>query len=153
MNKGFTLIELLIVIGIIIILFAATIPVYINWQNSAVLNTTAITIKENLELAKARSRSSYNNTSHGVYFSVIASGSDEVIIYQGGSYLNRVPEYDLITELDEALNLTTSLVGNEINFSQGLGQPSTDGSIILTNSNTEKVRSVFINSFGIIDAN
>ncbi len=152
-SSGFTLVEILIVISIFIILAAVSIPIYSNWQNSTVLHASTVTIKEALELVKARSKAGYNNISHGVYFDVNASSSDAFTIYQGSNYLSREPAHDLITELDEVLNLTTSLADNEINYSKGLGRPNANGNIILTNSNTGNVRNIFINSLGVIDIN
>ena len=151
--KGFTLIELLIVIGMMTILFTATITIYGNWQNSTILHTTAVTVKEGLELAKARSNSGYDNTSHGVYFNINEGEDDEFIIYQGSDYLNRAADYDLRAEINNNLAISTSFIGDEINFSQGLGRPSASGIIVLTDSNTGEVKNIFINSLGIINVN
>lgn len=145
MKNGFTLIEVLIVIGIIIILSAATLPLYSNLQISSQLNDGNLLIIQTLRTAREKSLVGYNDSSHGVKFL-----SNSFILYQGSSYATRNSFYDRITELSPVLSISTTLTNDEINFSKGLGEPNNIGTIILSH-NSGGEREIFINSLGKIE--
>lgn len=151
-NKGFTLIELLIVITIALILAAATVPIYGNFQVSSQLNENTSQIIQNLRIAREKSVAGLNKARHGVYFEVNASGQDKYVLYQGNSYDQRVASYDREVVLDKVLHL--SLPGGaleyEINFSKGLGMPSATGTINLTHDITGS-RQIIINNLGMVE--
>ncbi len=149
---GFTLVELLIVISIFIILAVVSIPIYGNWQTAVQINEITTGIIQNLRLAKIRSQAGLNNSSHGVFFEVNESAEDAFTIYQGSSYVGRDTNYDQKTTLSDALILTTTLVGHEINFSKGLGEPTATGTVTVAHSTTNEVNTITINSLGVVDA-
>ncbi len=145
MKNGFTLVELLIVIGIIVILAAATIPIYGNLQISSQLNDNNLLIIQALRSAKERSVVGYNNSSHGVKFF-----SNQFVLYQGSSYAARNSSYDSVTELAPVLFLSTTLNNDEINFSKGLGVPDNVGTTTLAHSSGGE-RTVSVNSLGKVE--
>ncbi len=145
MKNGFTLIEVLIVIGIIIILSATTLPLYSNLQISSQLNDGNLLIIQTLRTAREKSLVGYNDSSYGVKFL-----SNSFILYQGSSYATRNSFYDRITELSPVLSISTTLTNDEINFSKGLGEPNNIGTIILSH-NSGGEREIFINSLGKIE--
>lgn len=144
--RGFSAIELLIVVSITILLAAAALPIYGNFQSSTYLNERAAEIIQTLRLAQARSMARMNDVPHGVYFDINLSGPDRLILYQGADYLNRDISYDRTIVLEDSLSLTASF-GNEVNFSRGLGAPSTTGNITLTNALGKSIV-ISINSLG-----
>lgn len=95
--------------------------------------------------------SGYNDSPHGVYFNIDPAGEDKIIVYQGNSYAAREVNHDKEYIFDASLNLSTDITGNEINFSQGRGEPSQIGEVSITNERTEKIASSAINSLGLIN--
>ncbi len=156
-NVGFTLIELLIVIGIIIALTAATIPIYGNLQVSAQLNENSAQIIQAIRTAKERSEAWYNNAQHGVYFDINTVGADKYILYQGPAYASRNILYDREAVLGSSLSFSNSsftVTGNDIdiNFSKGMGIPSNIGVLNLLHS-VSGSKSISVNSFGTVEEN
>lgn len=129
MEKGFTVIELLVVIGITVILALTAAPIYGNFQSSAQLNAVSVQITQDIRLVKQRSLSGLNGLTQGIKF---AAGG--YTIYQGESYAARATIYDRVVNLTGSLTLTTTLPGNEINFSKGLGAPDNTGAVTITHS-------------------
>lgn len=150
-KKGFTLVEVLIVISVSLILAASAVPIIGNLQGSAQLNDNTSDIIQTLRIARERSISRLNNENHGVFFEINA-GADSYILYQGGSYDTRDTDYDVETTLPDSITMTTTITGDEINFSKGLGVPDETGIIDLI-SDTGGTRSVSSNSIGLIEEN
>jgi type II secretory pathway pseudopilin PulG len=142
---AFTLVELLITIGIIILLAAVAAPIYGNLQVSAQLNESTSGVTQTLRQARQSAMSRENNAGWGVYFT-----SSSYTLYQGISYAARNNAYDLVISLDSALSFSTTLAGDEVNFSAGLGEPSNTGSITLTHD-VNGTRTITINSLGSIE--
>ncbi len=155
-KNSFTLIELLIVIGIMLLLTAVTVPIYGMLQVSSQLNENSSQAVQALRIAKERSMSRFNNSSHGVYFETNLIGEDKYVLYQGVSYAARESSYDREYVLDDVLKLSWSLLGvgdeGDINFSKGLGVPGKTGTIILIHD-VSGARSIIINNLGAIEEN
>ncbi|KKU48578.1 hypothetical protein A3H10_03615 [Candidatus Uhrbacteria bacterium RIFCSPLOWO2_12_FULL_46_10] len=152
-NKtGFSIIELLIVVSITLLLMAVAIPIYGNFQSSSYLNERTAEIVQTVRTAQARSLARVNNKPHGVFFDIDPNGPDRFILYQGPAYLGRGAEdtdFDRTVTLEDSLSLLTTLTGDDINFSRGLGEPSTTGDITLTNA-LGKSTVITINSLGMV---
>jgi len=144
--KSFTLVELLVVIGITIVLAAASIPIYGNLQVSAQLNDNSSQIIQFLRTAQQESMARYNNAAHGVKFQ-----ADRYILYQGSIYTLRDSDYDREVILDSSMELSWTLFGtgqsDEVNFSKGLGAPDMIGTITLTHD-VQGTRTISVNSYG-----
>jgi len=147
-KKGFTLVELLIVISIIVILAATSVPIYGNIQISSQLNENSSQIIQTLRTAKERSIAGFNNQNHGVKFE-----PGKHILYQGESYSLRNPDYDREIYLNDDLSFYFDLNGlgelNDINFSLSKGIPNKIGTIELSHS-TKGPRNIIINEMGIV---
>lgn len=147
--RGFTLIEVIVVITIGVILAAAAIPIAATLQASVQLSESATQLTQTLRIARQKSIDRVNDARHGVY--LIQTGqSDSYVLYQGDSYAGRDPNADQITVLAPALNLTTTLLGNEVNFSSGIGLPDANGTITLTHAN-QGTKTIAINAAGTIE--
>jgi len=150
MKKGFTLTELLIVIGILIITMAAAVPIYGRLQTTAQLDESAAQMVQAIRVARERSSAGLNNSRHGVFFEINAGGDDKFILYQGANYSSRDISYDWAVTLDNSLSLSTTLAGNEINFSTGLGIPNNTGLLTLIH-NVGGSREITVNSLGMAE--
>ncbi len=148
-HNGFTAIELLVVLGIVVLLSALAVPLSSGWHSGSLLDSAATQIIQTIRLAQNRSLARYNTEGHGVFFQ-INSGADRVILYQGSSYASRDANYDRVLELSTVLTLTTTLTGNEVNFSKGLGVPTTTGIITITHI-TSGSRTLSLNSIGTVE--
>lgn len=146
-NTGFTLIELLIVIAISLIVLATAVPLYGNLQGTAQINDVTSGIIQTTRIARERSMNRLNNSSHGVYINV---ASNNYVLYQGDSYATRDSTYDRVTTLDSVISLSTTISGNDISFSKGLGEPSNTGDITVSHE-VNGSRTMTINSLGSID--
>lgn len=147
MKSGFTLIELLIVMALIVLLAAAAVPIYSNFQTSSQLNESAAQVASTFRLARTLSVARQNNSSYGVYI-----GTDRIILFLGTSYVGRNPAYDRITALDSAISVVPSLSGGatEVVFSRAHGAPSAMGAITITHTTTGS-RTISINALGAVD--
>ena len=145
------MIELLIVIGIITVLAAIAAPIYGNWQAAIGAKTAVNEIKAALELAQADSVSGLDDSAHGVHLDINESGADNYTLFTGSSYTARDTSHDDRRELDPALALTTDLSGDDINFSKGISEPSTTGTITLSDSRTGQAYMIMINELGVIE--
>lgn len=135
--------------AIMLILVAIGAPIYGNLQVKSQLNENASQLVQNLRITEARSISRLNNSAHGVYFKINPETNDQYILYQGSSYASRDSSYDLVITLDQVLSITTSLTGQEVNFSQGLGVPDNTGEITLSHD-TGGDKIISINALGLI---
>lgn len=152
-NKtGFSVIELLIVISITLLLMAVAVPIYGNFQSSSYLNERTVEIIQTVRTARARSLARVNDKPHGVFFDIDPSGPDKFILYQGSAYSSRDINYDRTVTLEGSLALLTTLTGNEINFSRGLGEPNIVETkyVVLTNAVGQST-TITINTFGTVD--
>ena len=155
-NKiGFSLIELLIVVSITLLLAAVAAPIYGNWQSASYLNERTAEIVQTVRTARVRSVARVNDKSHGVFFDIDLNGPDRFILYQGPAYLGRGIEdtdFDRTVILEGSLYLSTTLAGNDINFSRGLGGPNLTGltgDITFTNA-LGKSKVITINLLGMV---
>ena len=150
-QQGITFLELLLVIAIIVVLAAAATPIYSNFQPQSQLNGSVSQIVQSLRTGVEFSKARYNNAGHGLYLE-INPGNDRVILYQGDSYATRDSSYDRIITMDPPITLSSSLPGNEVNFTKGTGYPNNTGTIVIAHSAAGS-RSITINAYGVIDAN
>jgi prepilin-type N-terminal cleavage/methylation domain-containing protein len=148
--RGFTLIEILIVIALVLILAALISPIYGNFQSSGQLNDNVTQIVQYTRTARERSVARLNDSSHGVFFDVDPTGDDKYVLYQGSSYATRFSSYDREVLLDSIFSLSTTLAGDEVNFSKGLGIPNTTGIITLTHE-ISGAKMINVHSYGLVE--
>lgn len=149
-NRGFTAIELLIVIALMMILLAAATPLYGNLHATASLNEGSSLMVQALQEARAKSIAQYNTSTHGVFFNINPDGADSYILYQGASYATRDRTFDVVFEFDDIVQIDTTLVGDEVKFSKGLGKPDVIGDILLQHGRTAEQRIVEVSASGAV---
>jgi prepilin-type N-terminal cleavage/methylation domain-containing protein len=150
-KKGFTFIELLIVMGILTILASSTIPVYGNMQVASQQNEASTQIIQLIRQAREFSVAGKNDSAYGVFFEENSGDSDKAIFYMGGSFASRNSEYDLEAIFSKSLELESNLAADEVNFSKGLGVPSTIGTITVS-ADGLNADVININSLGMVEA-
>ena len=150
--EGITILELVIVLAILGLLVASAGPIYTRLQTSSQVSTAVSTVMLTLRKAQIRAESRVNNSQHGVHVTTNIVGQDSITLYQGASYATRDVAYDEVTTYPEVLNLTTTLTGNDINFSRSKGVPDNTGSITITHIYTGSV-TISINALGRVEQN
>ena len=146
-TSGFTLIELILVIAITLILVSVASPVYGTFLTSTQLNESSVQITQMLREARNQAISRVGDSSYGVFFA-----TDSSTLYKGDSYATRDTNYDYVFVLDDGVSLSTTLSGNEVSYSKGLGEPNNTGTITVTHSTTGS-RVIEIGSFGTAEIN
>jgi prepilin-type N-terminal cleavage/methylation domain-containing protein len=145
---GFTLIELLLVIAISTIVLSASLPMYSQFYLATQKNDAANQIVSSLRLAREYSMARYQDSSYGIYL-YDASGQWKYVFYKGGSYALRDIDFDISRFVGKAIGLSTDLSGNEVSFSKGLGQPSSNGTIIIADNAGNEI-TIIISEDGIV---
>ena len=143
--RGFTLIELIIVLGILVVVSALSIPFIQTFQVSSDLYTHTNTLVKTLRRAQHQAVTGLNDSSWGVYF---ANGNKKFVLFKGEDYITRDQSYDQETDYPEIFNITTDF-GSEIYFSLYSGQPSTVGLVTITSPNN-KSKTISIANSGLI---
>lgn len=148
-NRGFTLIELLISISILTLLSTMAFPVYNNMYASTKLEEAAIYVEEELFVARNFAVGGYNDASYGIFFEINEPGIDKIIRYQGESYATRNAAMDRTKNLDETISISTSFLGDEINFANGTGIPDNTGYVDVSYIDGNS-RRISVNEYGIV---
>lgn len=148
--NGFTLVELMLVMSIIFILAGASAPLFSTFLTSSQLQESGSNASLLIRTAYERARSGMNDSAHGVYLDIDPLGADQIIMYQGSSYATRNNLYDVVVEFEEALEFSTTITSNEINFARHTSVPSDSGSITIDHINGSS-QTININTHGIIE--
>jgi Tfp pilus assembly major pilin PilA len=119
MRRGFSLIELLIIIGILVVLVAMSLPVYTQYLVRSDLGIAAQLINQGLARARLLAVSGQQADSWGL----AASG----VVFRGSNYALRDPQYDELFTIPEHVTATGITV---VIFEELTGRPSQTGSII-----------------------
>lgn len=147
-KNGFSFIEVLLVVGLIMILASLTIPVYGNLQVMKQSSEAVSEVVQVLRQARFNAIAGFNDASFGVYFDIDTGTKDKCVLYTGVSYATRDTEYDREIIFDNSISLSTTLSGDEINYSSGTGQPSNIGDVNLDISDYG-IKTISINEIGI----
>jgi prepilin-type N-terminal cleavage/methylation domain-containing protein len=141
--KGFTLIELIIVIALMAIVAALSLPFLQTSQVKSDLNSSTQEIVQILRQTQQQAAAGKNNDSWGAYFN---NGEKSLVIFKGANFANRDTDYDLKISYPDSFSLVTDF-GPEIIFTLHSGLPSPEGQIILSDQNNES-KIIIINSLG-----
>jgi len=139
--RAFTFVEFLLVMIIIVVLLALTIPLGIRFYKSQQLDTTTEEVIQALRRAQLKSMSQ-SEYSFGVYLGSGQSG--KYVLFRGNSYASHDDE----EIFDVSIGISFSGL-SEVVFSKIEGAPSVSGNIILTSD--VGVRTININQAGRIN--
>lgn len=127
-RPAFTLVEMVLVLAILGIMGAITMPMYRDYQIRNDLNVVTEQVTQGLARARLLSASSKNDTGWGFY---IPAGT----LYKGLSYAQRDPAFDEFYPMPSTIK-TTGLF--DVSYSKIKGIPSATGSITLTTINNDQ---------------
>lgn len=119
-NEGFTLMELIVVIGIIVLAAALTVPNIPRWRASAKLNGASRDLANNFQLAKmeATKRNSFcavtfNITVDGTPFDAIVYSDDGDLQYEPGAGEQILRRVNFSDSIYKTISLDTSQGGGD----------------------------------------
>jgi len=145
-GAGFTLMELMIVVALIIMFSALTLPIGFSFFQETALKDQVRNIENSLRKAQAMAITSREDSSAGVKIT-----QSECIIFEGESYYNRREKADIIIPFPVSLSISGA---DEIVFQKSTGLPTfpeEEVSIIITFGDNSK--EITINSQGKIERN
>lgn len=141
MSRGFTLIELVVVIGLMALFMAFTLPVGMETLRQHAFLNARESIRTTLTTAREDTLAGTNNAAWGV-----ALFPHDIVRFQGSSYASRVPAYDVTISLGSLVTLSGP---SEVTFTRPDGFPSTPSTLILTDS--QRTATTTVNVLGTID--
>jgi len=142
-SAGFTLIELLLVITVVIVITALTIPVGIHFYQTQVLNETMDGILGVLRRSHNQAVFQKDDSAFGVKFL-----SDSYVLFRGESYVARVQNDDETFILPTGVGVSGI---DEVVFTKLTGLPSATGTLTIISGNSSQMLN--INSYGKIERN
>lgn len=140
-NPGFTLLEVALVITLVVIISAFTVPIGINFYRNQTLNEASDGILSVLRRSQNHAAFGKNDSDFGVKIL-----SDTYVLFEGSSYVSRD------TSKDASFNISmgvTATGADEIVFTKLTGVPNATGSITITAGNTTKT--IEINAQGHVE--
>lgn len=141
-EAGFTLLEVLLSVAIMSIIAAMSLPVLAAFNDRNNLDLAAQGIASQLRRAGTYSRGVSGDSQWGVHMQ-----SGAVTLYKGASFASRDTAYDEPTVISGPVAVTGL---SDVVFSKLSGLPSQSGSVTLTNTNTNDVRTITINAQGMV---
>jgi len=144
LKRGFTLIEIIITISIIAILAAVAFVQYQTFQKSIELTTESEKLITTLQLARDNTISSEGGQQYGVHVE-----SDKYTLFAGDTYSESANTNE-VTELSDDIEIYSINIagGSDVIFERISGETTNSGSITLRIKNTNKERSLGIESSG-----
>lgn len=142
LHSGLTVIELILSLGIILILFAVSVPLLRSFLLRNDLDVTQNTVVQDMYRSINLAVAGEHDTNWGVK---VTTG--QVVVFSGNSYATRNANYD------ESYNLPSGVIVSgqtEYVFSKFSGTPVSTGTTTLTNQANE-TRSFTISSKGEIE--
>lgn len=153
--KGFTIVELLVIVGILIILAAITIPNLRFFQKESDLNNTKEEIINTLRLAQNKTLASEEASQWGVYFTT-STVPHQYILFKGKDFDARATSSDKIHKLPKTIKISEIDLwgGEEVVFARVSGWASTTdqlGKITLElKIDPSKTKTIYIENSGQI---
>lgn len=144
--KGFTLLELLIVIGILIIASALSLPFFSSFQSQKDLASYNTFFAQTMRSAQTNAINGFHGSSWGVYIDDV---NKQFVLYCGSNYASRQTDLDLATNYNSSFTLTSNF-GNEINFSLYSGLPLVNGTTTMSDLTSLQNKFNTISPLGLI---
>lgn len=141
-RRGFTIVELLLVIGIILIVAAFTLPGSALFLRRQQLNDTVYEFTNALERAHLQAMFDKNGSAFGVRVL-----SDSYVLFEGSSYAARNTDNDEIFPLSSSVSITGL---SEIVFAELTGIPDATGTITISDSGNGGT-DIIVNAHGILE--
>lgn len=146
-EKGVSLIEMLLVVALIVILSAITLPIQSRVLTSNALSDGVSDIATALRTANLQAKLASNGLPAGVYFEETEDGQNKIISYRGSSYEERNPDLDLIVEIPGGLKITVS-PDRDVHFA--ILSSENEHDTIIKVENSSGLRQIRVNTAGAI---
>lgn len=140
-SAGFTLLEMLLVITIITILMAVSVPLYASLSNRNQLQVSTSLLAQDLYQAQANSRAELNNSAWGV-----AINGQTITLFQGNSYASRSTAQDVNYVVPTAIQMSGN---SQIVYSRLYGLPTATANFSL--SGAGQTMPMAVNSKGMVE--
>lgn len=151
-RNGFTLSELLVVVGILIVLTAISIPAFRFFEGESDLNNSTEEIINTLRIAQNKTLASESSSRWGVYFST-STIPHQYILFQGNNYQSRSTSSDEVHKLPSKIEIYKIDLSSaqEVVFNRLSGTTDQFGEVaIRLKTNFVKTRNIFIQTSGQI---
>lgn len=149
-KNGISIIEILIVLSVVALLAAITIPQFSKIRESQVIKSAGVDIISTLNKARSQTLASVNSSEYGVHFQ-----SDRVIIFKGKNFSAGTSTNETILINNPAVISNVTLGGmsgtsGDVYFNRLYGVPSSTGTITITTpSNSKTITISATGSFGL----
>lgn len=142
--------EILIVVAVLGILFAVTLPQFSRIRENQVLKNGVENILSSINKARSQTLASLESLAYGVRFE-----SDRVIIFRGNSFSESDPNNETVSITAPASISDVDLGGvsgsvGEFYFNRLSGSPSKSGTVTISTSNYSKV--ITVSAAGVASA-
>lgn len=149
--SAFSLVELLIVISMISILIAISIPAYRVFQKKTDLKSVVEEIISSLRIAQSKTLSSEGASKYGVYFDQAAT-PNQYVLFKGNSYAARDISLDKIYKLPanvEIYQINLNGGASEVVFNRIVGDTAQTGDLELRLiDNPSEAQRIYIENSG-----
>jgi len=150
-KKGITFIELLIVIAVIGILIAITLPQFSKIRENQVLKSGVQDVLSSIDKARSQTLSSLNSSKYGIHFE-----SSNVIIFKGDTFNPSATDNETINIITPAniSNVTLNLISDtsgEMYFNRLSGSPSKTGTITVSTTSYSKIITISATGVASVD--
>lgn len=151
MKNSFALTEVLVMVGILVIVLAVSIPAINLFSRGSNLAGAAEELINNLRLAQNKTLTSEGESSWGIYFST-TTAPHQYILFKGQSYALRDSAFDKIQKLskDQEIYEINFSGPQEVVFQRPAGTSNAAGYVSLRlKSDISKTKTVYVDSSGI----
>lgn len=139
-QSGFTLIEMILVIGIITIIMAIGVPIYLSLSNSSQLDAATDILAQDMYIAQTNSRSQKDDNSWGVNVA-----GQTITLFSGNNYAGRDNSRDIVYNIPTSVAISPG----QIIYSKLYGLPQSTAAFNLQNK--DRTRSLQVNSKGMVE--
>ncbi len=142
-ESGFTLLELLLTISIGAVIFMFTVPAFLGFYRSQIVDDTAKNLVDSLRQAQQYSMIQLEGRSYGIKLLPL---SNSYVLFQGDSYATRNTAEDEVDTYPSIISIDAT--STEVVFSRLYGTSTFSGTWTISGGQT---RSIDISQGGIID--
>lgn len=138
---GFTLLEGLLVVGILLVIFAAGLPVAVNFYQAYQFDSEYELMFSLLEQARNQAMANVNEANHGLSINNV-----NFVLFQGASFAARDTSKDKSFPRNNTVTISTP---TELVFA-ALDGTVASTTFTLTNASDTKTRNLYVNPEGLV---
>lgn len=148
-KRGYTVVELVLVIGILAILIAASVPAFTSFTSRYQADTQSQDLAQLLRIAQNKSMVSEDDSQFGVH--LVTGDGGSFTLFKGSTYAGRDLSFDEeVHTLPNGTSLTDTITGDDVIFTKVEGSTVNTGVITITQG-AGGSHTVTINEVGMVD--